>query len=85
VEANLILHDNYNSVNNPKQLSRRELLAMLAVAPFALAALPTPTPAAPADDPLTNRAAYLAQIQIPALEACLAEARHELAQLTVRS
>lgn len=67
------------SIDKPAQLTRRQLLIMLATAPFAAAALPTSTPPA---NPLTDEAAYVKMVLIPTLEQCLAQARARLAQLT---
>lgn len=75
-------------------LTRRQLLAAvaaLACAPAlaslgiseAAANVGNSEPAAPAGDPFTDRAAYIAQIEIPLFERLLAEARQRLAALAI--
>jgi hypothetical protein len=79
--SNLILQDNSDSANRPRQLTRRQALALLVTAPFALTRLPAPALPAVAGDPLTDRAAFLALVLIPLHEELLATARRELAAL----
>ena len=76
MSTDLIIPSYDSNSNSPAQLTRRQMLALLTVAPFA--ALPATTSAG---DPLKDKAAYLTMILIPMYEELLAAARRELVAL----